>query len=147
MLNGEGQGLVNSLLCPSNLSAHYAPAGQSLITVNCHGVEHNPDTLETVLRRELTGWFGDQVRGWERLAVYRLPQALPVQAPPVPYPGGVEQQMAPGIWVCGEYQAAPSIHWALHSGRRAGAGIARALQGRRVAPNEANPYRSAAPRQ
>jgi len=130
LLNGEGQGRVNSLLCPSNLSDLYAPAGQSLIAVNCHGAQHNPDALETLLRRELAAWFGDRVRGWERLAVYRLPQALPVQTPPVPYPGGGEQRVADGLWVCGEYQCAPSIQWALHSGRRAGAGVARALLGR-----------------
>jgi phytoene dehydrogenase-like protein len=130
LLNGEGRGRVNSVLCPSNLSAHYAPARASLVTVNTLGAHHNPDTLETELRRELAGWFGEQVRGWQRLAVYRIPDALPVQAPPVPYPGGVEQRIGERLWVCGEYRCAPSIHWALHSGRRAGAGISRALLGR-----------------
>ena len=137
LLNGEGQGRINSLLCPSNLSDRYAPAGQSLIAVNCLGAQDNPDTLETQLRRELGAWFGDRVRGWERLAVDRLPQALPVQAPPVPYPGGGEQRVAAGLWVCGEYQSAPSIQWALHSGRRAGAGVARALLGRVAAQSAA----------
>lgn len=130
MLNGEGRGRINSLLCPSNLSAHYAPAGRSLIAVNALGAEHNPDALETVLRRELANWWGAQTRTWERLAVYRLPQALPVQAPPVEYPGGVRQRVSDGLWVCGEHWGAPSIHWALHSGRRAGADVARTLLGR-----------------
>jgi len=130
VLNGEGRGRINSLLCPSNLSDHYAPPGRSLVTVNCHGTEDNPDTLETVLRRELADWFGPKTRDWERLAVYRLPQALPAQTPPVPYPGGTPQRVADWLWVCGEYQSAPSIQWALHSGRRAGAEIARSLLGR-----------------
>ena len=137
LLNGEGEGVVNSLLCPSNLSAHYAPTGQALIAVNCHGADHNPDALETTLRRELGGWFGPQVRGWERLAVYRLPQALPAQTPPVPYPGATEQRVADGLWTCGEYGGAPSIHWALHSGRRAGASVAQSLLGRVAGPSAA----------
>jgi phytoene dehydrogenase-like protein len=131
LVNGEGRGRINSLLCPSNLSDHYAPRGQHLVTVNVHGAEHNPDTLETELRRELTGWFGHQVRAWRRLAVYRLPRALPVQAPPVVYPGSVRLRQSDGLWVCGEYRSAPSIQWALHSGRRAGEEIGLHLLGQR----------------
>lgn len=127
VLNGEGQGVVNSLVCPSNLSEHYAPAGTSLVTVNCHGTDHSPDILEAALRRDLQGWFGDEVRNWQRLAVYRLPQALPAQTPPQPYPGTVQQRQSDHLWVCGEFGAAPSIQWALDSGRRAGGEIAHTL--------------------
>jgi len=135
VLNGEApgakiQGPVNSLLCPSNLSEHYAPPQRALVTVNCHGSDHNPDALETAVRAQVAGWFGRQVEHWERLAVYRLPEALPAQRPPVPYPAAVPQRRSDRHWVCGEYGSAPSIHWALHSGRRAGAEIARALLGR-----------------
>lgn len=132
VLNGEGHGPVNSLLCPSNLSDHYAPAGTSLITVNCHGAEHNPDALETSVRAQLGDWFGAQVKGWRRLAVYRLPRALPVQAPPVDYPGSVCQRHSEWLWTAGEYASAPSFQWALHSGRRAGSEIAQALLGRGI---------------
>jgi phytoene dehydrogenase-like protein len=130
VLNGEGQGQINSVFCPTNLSDHYAPAGQALVAVTCHGAHHNPDTLETVLRHELSTWFGNRVHAWERLAVYRIPAALPAQSPPVPYPGSGAQRISDGLWVCGEYGSAPSIHWALHSGRRAGAGVAHAILGR-----------------
>ncbi len=130
VLNGEDRGRINSLLCPTNLSKQYAPPGRSLIAVNVLGTGHNPDALETALRRELKDWLGGQVKEWERLAVYRLPQALPVQAPPVSYPGGLPQRVSDWLWVCGEHRGAPSIHWALHSGRRAGAQIARSLLGR-----------------
>jgi hypothetical protein len=131
MVNGEGRGRINSLLCPSNLSDHYAPRNESLIAVNVHGAEHNPDALETDLRRELIGWFGDQVLAWKRLAVYRLPRALPVQSPPVAYPGAVRLRQSNWLWTCGEYRSAPSIQWALHSGRRAGEEIASGLLGNR----------------
>jgi phytoene dehydrogenase-like protein len=135
VLNGEGRaasgrGPVNSLLCPTNLSEHYAPPGQSLVTVNCHGAGHNPEALETAVRVQLAGWFGDRVDAWRRLACYRLPEALPAQPPPMPFPGSVPQRQSDWLWVCGEYQTAPSIQWALHSGRRAGAEISRVLLGR-----------------
>ena len=127
VLNGEGLGRINSIQCPSNLSEHYAPPGKALITVNCHGVGEDPDRLEATLRRELGDWFGPPVASWERLAIYPLPKALPAQAPPVADPASVPQRLAPGLWVCGEYRAAPSIHWTLHSGRRAGEDIALSL--------------------
>ncbi len=127
VLNGEGRGRINSIQCPSNLSEHYAPPGKALITVNCHGVGEDPDRLEARIRRELGDWFGPPVASWERLAIYPLPQALPVQAPPVADPATIPQRLASGLWVCGEYRAAPSIHWTLHSGRRAGEDIALSL--------------------
>ncbi|WP_242523093.1 FAD-dependent oxidoreductase [Thiocystis minor] len=130
VLNGEGRGRINSLLCPSNLSAHYAPPGQTLIAVNTHGADHNPDTLETDLRHELAHWFGTAVDDWTRLAVYRIPHALPAQTSPVRYPGKSPLRQSEWLWTCGEYQSAPSIQWALHSGRRAGEEIVGELLGK-----------------
>ena len=129
VLNGEGRGRINSVQCPSNLSEHYAPAGKALITVNCHGIDADPDRLEATIRRELGDWFGPPVAAWERLAIYPIPQALPAQPPPVADPATVPQRLAAGLWICGEYRAAPSIHWTLHSGRRAGEEVAHALGG------------------
>ena len=133
LVNGESRGRINSVLCPSNLSDHYAPRGESLVSVNVHGADHNPDALETDVRRELMGWFGDQVLGWTRLAVYRLPRALPVQSPPMSYPGSTRLRQSDWLWTCGEYGSAPSIQWALHSGRRAGEEIANSLLGHSAA--------------
>ncbi|MBK1717465.1 protoporphyrinogen/coproporphyrinogen oxidase [Thiocystis violacea] len=140
ILNGEGRGYINSLLCPSNLSNHYAPPGYSLIAVNIQGADHNPDALETHVRGELKGWLGHQVREWRRLAVYRIPHALPAQGPPVFYPGNRELRRSHWLWTCGEYRTAPSIQWALHSGRRAGVEIAQSLFGKPVAHTLGNPH-------
>ena len=126
VLNAEGTGPINSLLCPSNLSPHYAPAGEALVCVNVFGTRHNPDTLETELRRQLIGWYGEQVEVWRRLAVYRLPAALPVQSSGVTAPGG-PMRVGERLWVCGETAAPPSIHWALASGDDTGAEIAAVL--------------------
>ncbi len=128
VLNGTGAGVVNSLLCPSSLSAAYAPPNEALIAVNVFGAEHDPDALETVVRRELADWFGPVVGGWRRLAVYRLPHALPAQYPPVSWPeraGRVQDW----LWVCGEHRAPPSIHWALESGWQTAEGLLAQLRG------------------
>lgn len=127
VLNATGGGPINSLLCPSNLSAHYAPAGQALVCVNVFGARHNPDALETAVRRQLRDWYGAHVEVWERLAVYRLPAALPVQASGVTAPRGA-LRAGEQLWVCGETAAPPSIHWALASGDDTGAEVSRALR-------------------
>jgi phytoene dehydrogenase-like protein len=130
VLNGTRRGPINSLLCPSSLSEHYAPPGRSLVTVNLFGAHREPEALETELRRELTGWFGTQAADWERLAVYRLPRALPVQAPPVNWPAATEGRVAEALWVAGERDRAPSTHWALATGCRVANSVADAVRGR-----------------
>jgi len=117
VLNGSGTGIVNSLLSPSNLSAHYAPPHRALIAVNCFGAGQDPDALERQIRQELEDWYGEEVQAWQRLAVYQLPQALPVQRPPVQAPAQ-PLRVSERLWVCGEYAAPPSIHWALASGTK-----------------------------
>jgi phytoene dehydrogenase-like protein len=126
-LNGEGGGLINSLVVPSNLSDYYAPPGQHLVTVNLFGAQADPDQIEPQLRRELVDWFGEAARKWERLAVYRLPGALAQQAPPMPYPGERAVRLTDRLWTCGELGGAPSIQWALHSGARAGQSVSAEL--------------------
>ena len=124
VLNGESGGLINSLLCPSSLSEHYAPPGRHLIAVNVLGAGAQPEALEANLRQELGGWFGPEVQRWRRLAVYQLPEALPVQAPPVPDPAERNPKLGGRIYLCGELDGAPSFHWALDSGRRAASAVA-----------------------
>jgi phytoene dehydrogenase-like protein len=120
LINGDGQGHVNSVLVPSLLSPAYAPPGQHLITVNVLG---NPDKLISVLensvRSQLYEWFGPKVRDWQHLKTYRIPRAVPMQTPPVVYPAAIDPRVGPGLFLCGEYRNAPSLNWALASGRRA----------------------------
>ncbi len=127
VLNGTGGGPINSLLCPSNLSAAYAPAGQALVTVNCFGTDADPETLNPWVRAQLRDWYGEVVDRWQRLAVYRLPAALPAQAPPVTAPAR-PVRMTDWLWVCGESTAPPSIHWALSSGSQTAEALIDALR-------------------
>lgn len=122
VLDGDGRGPVYSLLCPSNLSAHYAPAGSALITVNCFGTATDPEVLAPLVCAQLRGWFGEQVDGWRQLATYRLPAALPAQQPPVTAPMAA-RPLGEGLWRCGEGMSPPSIHWALASGQMTAAAL------------------------
>jgi phytoene dehydrogenase-like protein len=119
VLDATGQGPVNSLVVPTLLSRDYAPAGDSLIAVNVLGVPaQNDAALEADVRTQLRGWFGSAVDGWRHLKTFRIPDALPLQTPPVENPRLREARRADGLYVCGEYRSAPTINWALYSGRR-----------------------------
>ena len=125
MLNAEGAGPVNSVVVPSLLSRAYAPAGDALIAVNVFGSpEGDDETLTAAVRAQLRGWFGAVVNGWRHLKTQRIADALPLQTPPVADPRRGNAQCNDGLYVCGEYRNAPTIQWALYSGRRAAGSIA-----------------------
>lgn len=120
VLNAEAQGPVNSLVVPSLLSRDYAPAGDALIAVNVLGVPAQDDaTLIAAVRAQLRGWFGPVVDGWIHLQTMRIRHALPLQTPPVANPREIDPRRAERLYVCGDYNNAPTIQWALYSGRRA----------------------------
>jgi len=128
VLNGDGKGPINSLLVPSVLSADYAPPGQALITVNVLGNPAQDDAvLEAQVRTQLRDWFGAGIEDWRLLRVYRLSHALPAQLPPVPDPDTHSPQINDWLFLCGEYRNAPSIQWALVSGRKAAQSVVTAL--------------------
>lgn len=129
VLSTEDGGPVNSLLCPSNLSRRYAPPGAALVTVNVFRAADDPGAMEAAVRSQLRRWYGPAVDRWHLVATYALPAALPVQQPPVTDPAKRPLRSSDGLWGCGEAHSAPSIQWALHTGRRAGAEIAASLAG------------------
>jgi hypothetical protein len=95
----------------------YAPAGQALVSVTVLGL---PDgDVEASVRKQLLDWFGPDVNAWRHLRTYRIPYALPSQAPPALSP--VEKSATRGdhLFVCGDYLDTASIQGAMVSGRRA----------------------------
>ena len=129
VLNGEGAGPINSLVVPSVLSPAYAPPGQALVTVNVLGDPAGDDhALLAAVSQQLRDWFGPGVEAWRRLRIYRIARALPLQTPPVSFPETFSPLVRPGLFVCGEYRSAPSIQWALASGRRTGEAVAAVLR-------------------
>ena len=128
MLNGEGTGVINSVTVPSIVAPSYAPAGEELISVVLLGpLEIDNKTAESLVRKELTEWFGNVVDEWRHLKTYRIPHALPAQPPPMPDPTVPAKPAKPGVYVCGEYQSVPGIQWALLSGRHAAEAVIKEL--------------------
>ncbi len=85
VLNGDGQGPINNLCVPTNVSADYAPAGQALISVTVlgHDAAEPESVLEGKVRALLSEWYGAQVEAWRHLRTYSIAYALPI-SPPLP---------------------------------------------------------------
>ena len=120
ILNGVGVGPVNSLCVPSDVAPTYAPHGQALVSASLIGLPAADDAaLDADIRSQLRRWFGTQVDGWRHLRTYRIPWALPDQAPPALEPAERRVQLDGRLFVAGDHRDTGSIHGALVSGRRA----------------------------
>lgn len=124
ILDGEGTGPVNHLCVPSDVAPSYAPPGAALVSANVLGLpDPDDDTLDEATRAQLRGWFGAQVDGWRRLAVYRVPFALPAQPPTAFASPARPVRLRDGLFVCGDHRDTASIQGAMVSGRRAAAAV------------------------
>ena len=86
------------------------------------------ETVEAMVRQELTEWFGRVVSEWRHLKTYRIVHALPEQNPPMPDPTTEFTTEKPGIYVCGEYGSVPGIQWAMLSGRQTAESVLKKIQ-------------------
>lgn len=129
ILNGEGQGPINSLAIPSLVAPAYAPEGKTLIAVTIIGLPPwRDDQLTEAVRSQLTDWFGPRVSAWRHLRTYWIRHALPLQVPPLPDPTAPVHPVRPGLYVCGEYGNPASLQWAMFSGRKAAEAVIAALK-------------------
>ena len=124
VLSGERGDLVRNFAVLSQVAPGYAPPGRHLVMATVLGggsTSVGPDDaeLERAVHRQLTDWFGNQVDLWERLAVYRIPHALPAQMPGFRARRELGPRVAPGLYVAGDWLENASIDGALVSGRRA----------------------------
>ncbi|WP_071885807.1 protoporphyrinogen/coproporphyrinogen oxidase [Hymenobacter sedentarius] len=115
-LNASPNALAHNVSFPADVSAAYAPAGKSLVSVSTHGERSlNGAELTTRLREELAAWFGPAARQWQHLRTYRIAAALPVYlaGQPVRQP----LKLAEGLYRCSDWAAYPSLNAALATGR------------------------------
>jgi phytoene dehydrogenase-like protein len=120
VLNGTGQGPVNNLCVPSQVSADYAPRDRALVSVSVIGTPGTDNAaLESDVRAQLGSWFGNAVRNWRVLRTYRIPHALPAQTPEAMRTMPRDPRIGPRRYVCGDHCVAGSLQAALASGRRA----------------------------
>jgi phytoene dehydrogenase-like protein len=119
VLDGEGDGPVNNLAVMSNVSPHYAPAGQALVSVSVIGNPSQPDAeVEERVRDHLRRWY-PAAESWRHLKTYRILHAQPAQEPPALSPPERPARLAEGLYVAGDHRTNASINGAMISGRRA----------------------------
>ncbi|HRE83464.1 MAG TPA: FAD-dependent oxidoreductase, partial [Opitutaceae bacterium] len=122
-LNGTGQGRINNIVVPSDVSAGYAPTGRSLVSATILGDAPESDaTLGKILSDELASHFGPETRAWHLLAVQRVRKALPILREPGE--GTTPKPLRPGLWLCGDHMTSASIQGAMANGEAVAAQIA-----------------------
>jgi phytoene dehydrogenase-like protein len=121
VLNGTGQGPINHLCVPSNVSQSYAPIGKSLISTTVLETQYLKDAnILSSVRTQLTEWFGNIALEWEHLKTYNIAHVQPEQTPPLSRLIGGTTFLNNGVLICGDYRENGSIQGALTSGRIAG---------------------------
>ena len=128
-LNGEGVGLINSLLVPSNLSEHYAPPWPTPGDRQPLGYRERsgPDRAPAPQRAgRLVRRAGKKMEAACRLSAARRPSTT---SPAVALSRRARCSDTDRLWICSERGGAPSIQWALHSGSRAGQSVCTELLG------------------
>jgi phytoene dehydrogenase-like protein len=127
VLGGSSRGVINNLAVMSEVSPSYAPEGRALVSVTVLG---NPardnKSLETMIRGQLRRWYGRVTKEWRLLRIYRIENAHPIS---VPQNQRSQPRLEPGLYVCGDHRATPSIQGAMESGRLAAESLARQLRG------------------
>jgi phytoene dehydrogenase-like protein len=128
LLDGDGTGPINELCVPSAVSPSYAPPGRSLVSASVIGAAlRQDDELEAAAREQLCSWFGPSVESWRLLRVDRISDALPAQPPGALEPAQRNPQIAPKLFVCGDYRDLASLQGAMASGRRAARAVSESL--------------------
>ena len=112
VLDSQHRGPVVNSIVISNLSAKYAPKGQSLISSTT--ISH---ASESEVRRHLALVWGTSTGDWRFLAKYEIHSALPLFTP------GAERvkslSVNENVYRAGDYLTAPSQNGALLAGRLA----------------------------
>jgi len=115
VLNPNRLSVVHNLCVPSDIAPAYAPAGKALVSVSTQGLDlFDQQKLTNKIVAELTEWFGDEVKTWQPLRTYHLPEALtsyPADAPPE------KLQIAKNLYECGDHVSYPSLNAAMATGR------------------------------
>jgi protoporphyrinogen oxidase len=112
LLDSQHRGPVVNSICISNLSARYAPKGQSLISSTT--ISH---ASESEVRRHLALMWGCSTGDWRFLAKYEIHSALPLFSPGINRVASL--RVNENIYRAGDYLTAPSQNGALLSGRLA----------------------------
>ncbi|GAA2313181.1 NAD(P)/FAD-dependent oxidoreductase [Nonomuraea roseoviolacea subsp. roseoviolacea] len=121
----DATGAITDTLVVTDAAPDYSPDGRALVSTSVLGLE----TDEGPVRRRLSEIYGS-TSGWEHLATYPVPAALPAMPPPHPLRKPV--RLRAGLYVCGDHRDTGSLQGALVSGRRAAQAVLADLRPRRA---------------
>jgi protoporphyrinogen oxidase len=107
--------VVNSVVL-SNAAPSYASGGRTLVSSSALGV-HDSVYAESLVRSHLASLYGVPTSGWQHVATYPIPDALPAMNPP--HTLHKEARLGNGLYIAGDHRAVSSINGAFASGRRA----------------------------
>jgi Flavin containing amine oxidoreductase len=121
-VDGDRSGPVVNSAVVSDAAPSYCPDG-SLVASTVLGAHDDAETV-TAVARQLARMYGTSTSGWDLVASYPIPAALPAMVPPLDFRKPV--QLGDGVFVCGDHRDTASIQGAIVSGRRAAAAVVRA---------------------
>ncbi|HEY0109672.1 MAG TPA: NAD(P)/FAD-dependent oxidoreductase [Fibrella sp.] len=115
LLNTKRSAAVHNIAILSDVAPAYAPADQILISVSTQElIQVDAEALAKQIRSELTGWFGESVKGWRHIQTYHLPEALPTYGPDARHR---PLRLSDTLYQCGDQTAYPSLNAAMQTGR------------------------------
>lgn len=120
VLDGEGSGPVANSVVLTDAAPSYAP-GRHLVSSRVV----TGDASEAAVRQHLSRIYGVDTAGWEHVAAYDIPEALPRQDPPMNR-FRKQVRLEPGLYVCGDHRDSASIQGARVGAPRSNGGAGRA---------------------
>lgn len=114
--------LVNTAVI-SEVARGYAPAGRHLVAASALIGSDGAPPSESDTRTHASEILGVAAAGWSLVTRHVVPEALPVQPPPLRVRQPV--RTPDGLWLCGDHRDTASIQGALVSGRRVAQAIER----------------------
>lgn len=110
---------VDNTVVLTQAAPSYSPDHRSLVATSwVHGPGGPP--TEPDVRRRLERLYATSAAGWQHIATYDLPHALPGMPAPHQFQRSVRRD---GCYVCGDHRDTSSIQGALVSGRRAATAV------------------------
>lgn len=124
VVDGDRRGPVINSVAISHAAPDYASGGRTLVSSSVLGI--GPAAAdERAIRAHLSVMHQVNTTGWEPVANYAIPYALPAMLPPLDARQPVD--LGDGLFIAGDHRDTASIQGAMVSGRRAADAICRRL--------------------
>lgn len=115
VLNPNRLSSVHNLCVPSDIAPDYAPKGKALISVSTQGLAmFDEKKLSEHILQELTQWYGEEVKTWQHLRTYHIPESLVKYKANAP---AENLKISKNLYECGDHVAYPSLNAAMATGR------------------------------